>query len=229
MLEDLKELVCAANRALPRYGLSSFSWGSASGVDRAEGLVVIKPAEVAFDGMKPRDMVVVELATGKKVEGENGPATDTPTHLAMYRAWLDVGGIVRTHSRYATAWAQANRPIPVLGTIHADHFCGEIPCTRALTVEEIRGAYEDATGRLIVETLAGRDPMAVSAILVASHGPIVWNSTAIGAVRQAAVLEEIARMAYYTTTLAHDAPTAISTSLLEKHDHRKHGAGVYAG
>lgn len=229
MLEDLKELVCAANAALPRYGLSAFSWGAVSGVDRTRGLVVIKPTEVAFDGMKPRDMVVVDLGTGKKVEGKSCPSTDTLTHLTLYRAIPDIGGIVHTHSRYATAWAQACRSIPVLGTAHADHFCGEIPCTRALTAEEINGDYEAATGALIVETLAAQDPRTVPAILVASHGPFVWSSTAVGAVRQAAVLEEIARMAYYAATLAVGAPPAISAALLEKHCRHKRGESAHHG
>lgn len=223
MLEDLKELVCAANAALPRYGLSVFTWGNASGVDRTKGLVVIKPSGVPFDRMKSRDMVVVALSTGQKVEGDGAPSMDTRTHLEMYRAFPQMGGIVHTRSRYATAWAEACRPIPVLGTAHADHFCGEIPCTRALTDEEIQGDYEAATGGIIVKTLAGRDPMAVPAILVASHGPFIWSSTAVGAVRQAAVLEEIARMAYYATTLAPGTPPPISTALLEKHHRRKHG------
>lgn len=229
MLEDLKELVCAANVALPRYGLSIFTWGNASGIDRTQGLVVIKPSGIVFDGMKPRDMVVVDLGTGKKVEGKNCPSTDTPTHLEMYRAFPAIGGIVHTHSRYATAWAQACRPIPVLGTTHADHFCGEIPCTRALTAEEIRGDYEAATGALIAETMADRDPMAVSAVLVAFHGPFVWSSTAVGAVRQAVVLEEVARMAYYSATLAPGASSAISADLLEKHYRRKQGEGANYG
>ncbi len=229
MLEELKELVCAANTALPRYGLSIFTWGNVSGIDRARGLVVIKPSGVAYDQMKSRDMVVVDLATGKTVEGENCPSTDTPTHLEIYRAFPHVGGIVHTHSRYATSWAQACRSIPVLGTTHADHFCGEIPCTRALTAEEIRGDYEAATGALIVETVAGRDPMAVSAVLVASHGPFVWSETAGEAVRQAVVLEEVARMAYYSVTLAPGTSLSISDALLEKHYRRKHGAGAYYG
>lgn len=228
MLEDLKELVCAANAALPRYGLSIFTWGNASGVDRTEGLVVIKPSGMPFDRMKSRDMVVVDLATGKKVEGANAPSADTPTHLAMYRAFPEIGGIVHTRSRYATAWAEACRPIPVLGTAHADHFCGEIPCTRAMTAEEIRGEYEAAAGAVIVQTLAGRDPMAVSAILVASHGPFAWNSTALGAVRQAAVLEEVARMAYYATTLAPGTPS-ISAALLERRDRRTRRASAHDG
>ena len=229
MLEDLKEVVCAANVALRRCRLALFTWGNASGIDRSQGLVVIKPSGVDYDQMKPRDMIVVDLMTGKPVEGRNRPSTDLPTHLELYRAFPKIGGIVHTHSRYATAWAQACRPIPVLGTTHADHFCGEIPCTRAMTEEEIAGEYERETGRLIVETLTGRDVMAVPAVLVASHGPFVWETTALGAVRQAAILEEVARMAYYSATLAPGTPLSISPALLNKHYRRKNGAGAYYG
>ena len=229
MLEDLKEVVCAANVALRRCRLALFTWGNASGIDRSQGLVVIKPSGVDYDQMKPRDMIVVDLTTGKTVEGRNRPSTDLPTHLELYRAFPKIGGIVHTHSRYATAWAQACRSIPVLGTTHADHFCGEVPCTRAMTEEEIAGEYERETGRLIVETLTGRDVMAVPAVLVASHGPFVWETTALGAVRQAAILEEVARMAYYSSTLAPGAPPPISAALLNKHYRRKNGADAYYG
>ena len=229
MLEDLKEVVCAANVALPRYRLAIFTWGNASGIDRSQGLVVIKPSGVDYEQMKPRDMIVVDLTTGKTVEGRNRPSTDLPTHLELYRAFPNIGGIVHTHSRYATAWAQACRSIPVLGTTHADHFCGEIPCTRSMTAEEIAGEYERETGRLIVETLTGRDVMAVPAVLVASHGPFVWETTALGAVRQAAILEEVARMAYYSATLAPGASPSISPALLNKHYRRKNGADAYYG
>ncbi len=229
MLEDLKEVVCAANVALRRCRLALFTWGNASGIDRSQGLVVIKPSGVDYDQMKPRDMIVVDLKTGKTVEGRNRPSTDLPTHLELYRAFPKIGGIVHTHSRYATAWAQACRPIPVLGTTHADHFCGEIPCTRSMTAEEIVGEYERETGRLIVETLTGRDVMAVPAVLVASHGPFVWETTALGAVRQAAILEEVARMAYYSATLAPGASPSISPALLNKHYRRKNGADAYYG
>lgn len=229
MLEDLKEVVCAANVALRRCRLALFTWGNASGIDRSQGLVVIKPSGVDYDQMKPRDMIVVDLKTGKTVEGRNRPSTDLPTHLELYRAFPKIGGIVHTHSRYATAWAQACRSIPVLGTTHADHFCGEIPCTRSMTAEEIAGEYERETGRLIVETLTGRDVMAVPAVLVASHGPFVWETTALGAVRQAAILEEVARMAYYSATLAPGASPSISPALLNKHYCRKNGADAYYG
>jgi L-ribulose-5-phosphate 4-epimerase len=230
MLEALKEQVCAANLALPEYGLVTFTWGNVSGIDRAQGLVVIKPSGVDYSGMAPEDMTVVKLDSSAVVEGRWKPSSDTPTHLQLYRSFPEVGGIVHTHSRWATIYAQAGREIPALGTTHADYFYGAIPCTRLLTAEEIAGDYELETGRVIVETFATSktDPAAVPAALVASHGPFTWGTDAQDAVHNAAVLEEIAFMAWHSQMMD-GGPSSMQTELLDRHYFRKHGENAYYG
>ena len=226
MLEQLKEQVLEANLALPENGLVTLTWGNVSGIDREEGLVVIKPSGVSYARMKAEDMVVVDLE-GRKVEGRLNPSSDTPTHVWLYRAFPQVGGIVHTHSRWATIFAQAMKPIPPLGTTHADTFYGEIPLTRALTSEEIKQAYEAETGRVIEEAFAGRDPMAAPAALVRSHGPFAWGKNPMDAVEHAIVLEETAMMAWHTLMMNPGA--ALSPALSDKHYFRKHGPDAYYG
>ena len=228
MLEELKQEVFAANMMLPQYGLVTFTWGNVSGIDRARGLVVIKPSGVEYSTMKAEDMVVVDM-DGKVVEGHYNPSSDTATHLELYKACAAIGGVVHTHSRYATSWAQARRSIPALGTTHADDFYGEIPCTRAMTAAEISGEYEKETGRVIVETFKGRDMMAVPGVLVYSHGPFAWEKSAAAAVKKAVVLEEVAFMAYNAMTLSKGHLTPMQSELLDKHYLRKHGANAYYG
>ena len=229
MLEQLKQDVWAANMQLPRLGLVLFTWGNVSGIDRESGLVVIKPSGVDYEEMKPEDMVVVELATGKVVEGRLRPSSDTPTHLELYRNFDSIGGVVHTHSRWATVWSQTKRSIPAFGTTHADYFYGDIPCTRLLTEAEITGDYELETGRVIVETFAGRDPMECPAVLVASHGPFTWGKDAADAVYHAAVLEEAASLAYLTDSMAGGSAVRMQQELLDKHFLRKHGKNAYYG
>lgn len=229
MLEQLKQDVWAANMQLPRLGLVLFTWGNVSGIDRESGLVVIKPSGVDYEEMKPEDMVVVELATGKVVEGRLRPSSDTPTHLELYRNFDSIGGVVHTHSRWATVWSQTKRSIPAFGTTHADYFYGDIPCTRLLTEAEITGDYELETGRVIVETFAGRDPMECPAVLVASHGPFTWGKDAADAVYHAAVLEEAAALAYLTDSMAGGSAVRMQHELLDKHFLRKHGKNAYYG
>ncbi|MDD6274875.1 MAG: L-ribulose-5-phosphate 4-epimerase [Clostridiaceae bacterium] len=229
MLEQLKQDVWAANMQLPRLGLVLFTWGNVSGIDRESGLVVIKPSGVDYEEMKPEDMVVVELATGKVVEGRLRPSSDTPTHLELYRNFDSIGGVVHTHSRWATVWSQTKRSIPAFGTTHADYFYGDIPCTRLLTEAEITGDYELETGRVIVETFAGRDPMECPAVLVASHGPFTWGKDAADAVYHAAVLEEAAALAYLTDSMAGGSAVRMQQELLDKHFLRKHGKNAYYG
>lgn len=228
MLEQLKEQVYKANMLLPKYGLITFTWGNVSGVDRDKGLVVIKPSGVEYDELQPADLVVVELATGKVVEGEMNPSSDTPTHLELYRHFEKAGGIVHTHSRWATIFAQAKRAIPALGTTHGDYFYGPIPCTRPMTPAEIGGEYELETGKVIVETFAGADPSRVPAVLVASHGPFTWGSDASNAVHNAVVLEELAFMAWHNQMAQPDI-ASMQPELLDKHFLRKHGPGAYYG
>ena len=228
MLEELKRTVCDANLALPRYGLVTFTWGNVSGVDRETGLMVIKPSGVEYDAMTPEDMVVVSLATGERVEGKWKPSSDTATHVALYNAFGDIGGVVHTHSRWATSWAQAGRGIPAYGTTHGDYFYGEIPCTRKMTPAEIAGRYELETGRVIVETFADRSPADIPAVLVHSHGPFVWGSDPGEAVHNAVVLEELAFMAFHTEALA-PGKEAMQKELLDKHYLRKHGKNAYYG
>ncbi len=229
MLEQLKQEVWAANMQLPALGLVLFTWGNVSGIDREKGLVVIKPSGVEYDEMKPEDMVVVDLQTGKVVEGSLRPSSDTPTHLELYRNFAEIGGVVHTHSRWATVWSQAKRPIPAFGTTHADYFYGDVPCTRLLTAEEISGDYELETGRVIVETFVGQDPMERPAVLVASHGPFTWGKDAAEAVYHAAVLEEAAALAYLTDSMKDTAAVRMQQELLDKHFLRKHGKNAYYG
>lgn len=227
MLEQLKSEVLQANLDLPKHGLVTFTWGNVSGIDRERGLVVIKPSGVPYETMTVDDMVVVDL-DGNVVGGDRKPSSDTPTHLVLYRAFPGIGGIVHTHSPWATSWAQAGRGIPALGTTHADYFYGEIPCTRPMTEEEIRGAYERDTGTVIVEAFQQRDPLQVPGVLVHAHAPFAWGTDPDNAVHNAVVLEEVAKMAYHTFMLNPDAEP-MSQHLLDKHFLRKHGANAYYG
>ena len=227
MLENLKREVCEANRLLPRHGLVVFTWGNVSAVDRASGLVVIKPSGIEYDELTPGDMTVVDLLSGKSVEGALRASSDTETHLELYRHFPNIGGVVHTHSRWATIFAQSGLAIPPLGTTHADYFIGDIPCTRRMTEAEIGGDYERETGSVIVETFCGRNPDDVPAVLVHSHGPFAWGADAAGAVHNAVVLEEVAMMAWHTMVLAPES--ALDSALLRKHFLRKHGPGAYYG
>ena len=230
MLETLKDEVLAANLDLPRYGLVTFTWGNVSGIDRERGLIVIKPSGVEYDVMTAADMVVVDLASGKTVEGAKKPSSDTPTHLELYRRFADIGGIVHTHSRHATIWSQAGSDLPALGTTQGDYFYGAIPATRRMTPEEIAGEYELETGKVIVETFAKRgiDPNAVPAVLVHSHGPFIWGTDPHNAVHNAVVLEEVAYMNLFTCQLNPRIPP-MQQELLDKHYLRKHGKNAYYG
>ena len=229
MLEELKKQVYKANMELPRYGLVTFTWGNVSGIDKERGLFVIKPSGVDYDKLTPEDMVVMDLQ-GNKIEGRYKPSSDTPTHLELYKAFPEVGGIVHTHSSYATSWAQAGRGIPCYGTTHADYIYGEVPCLRCLTKEEIGEAYEENTGDLIVNEFLRmeRDPMAVPAVLCKNHGPFAWGKDAKDAVHNAVVLEEVAKMAYRTETINPKVLPA-PRELQDKHYFRKHGANAYYG
>jgi L-ribulose-5-phosphate 4-epimerase len=228
MLEDLKRTVCEANLELVRSGLVIQTFGNASGVDRASNCMVIKPSGVGYDGLKPEQMVVVSLATGEVVEGQLRPSSDAPTHLVLYRAFTAVGGIVHTHSRHATAWAQAGSEIPPLGTTHADFFEGPVPCTRDLSAAEIRTDYEANTGEVIVSRFTRLDPLRVPGVLVVNHGPFAWGRTVADAVRHAEALEFIARLASETLAI-NPAARAMPRVLLDKHFLRKHGPGAYYG
>lgn len=230
MLEALKEIVCKANLELPKYGLVTFTWGNVSGVDREKGLMVIKPSGVEYDGMTPEDMVVVSLATGEKVEGKWKPSSDTATHAALYNAFPALGGIVHTHSRWATSFAQAGMGVPAMGTTQGDYFYGDIPCTRKMTPEEISGAYEKETGNVIIETFRenGIDPAQIPAVLVHSHGPFTWGTDPMNAVHNAVVLEEVAFMDYHAMAL-NPAAGRMQQALLDKHYLRKHGKNAYYG
>jgi L-ribulose-5-phosphate 4-epimerase len=228
MLEQLKETVFQANLLLPRHGLVTFTWGNVSGIDRAQGLVVIKPSGVSYEEMKAEHMVVVEFATGKKVEGSLKPSSDTATHIELYKAFPNVGGIVHTHSRWATSFAQAGRGIMALGTTHADYFYGEIPCTRKMTPAEIQGEYEKETGVVIAETFREKDPDAIPAVLVYSHGPFAWGKDPMDAVHNAVVLEEVAFMNFHAMMLE-PGIQAMQQELLDKHYLRKHGKNAYYG
>ncbi len=227
MLEALKREVWQANLLLPQHHLVTFTWGNVSALDREKGLVVIKPGGVAYETMQPDDMVVVDLESGAVVEGRYKPSSDTPTHLVLYRAFPAIGGIVHTHSRWATVFAQAMRPIPPLGTTHADDFYGEVPCTREMTPEEIAADYAAQTGGVIVERFRTLDPQTMPAVLVACHGPFTWGANADEAVHNAVVLEEAAFMAWHTIGLGKSEP--IAQALLDKHYLRKHGANAYYG
>lgn len=227
MLEALKQQVLVANLALKSHGLVKFTWGNVSGIDRESGLVVIKPSGVPYEGMTVDDLVVLDLA-GTVVEGKWKPSSDTPTHLALYRAFADIGGVVHTHSRWATIFSQMHRSIPALGTTHADYFYGEIPCTRPMTPEEIHGDYEAETGKVIVETFAHISPKEIPAALVCEHGPFAWGKDADEAVYHAVVLEELAFMAYHCM-LMDPSTMAMQQTLLDKHYLRKHGKNAYYG
>lgn len=228
MLEELKQKVYEANMKLPLYGLVTFTWGNVSGIDREKGLVVIKPSGVEYGVMKPSDMVVVSLETGERVEGALNPSSDTPTHLVLYRAFPELGGVVHTHSRWATIYAQSGRGIPPLGTTHGDYFYGEIPCTRKMTPQEVAGEYERETGNVIVETFAGKSAADIPAVLVQSHGPFTWGTDPDNAVHNAVVLEELAFMAWHNQMMNPDIPP-MQQELLDKHYLRKHGANAYYG
>ena len=229
MLEELKEKVYLANMELPKRGLVTYTWGNVSGIDREKGLFVIKPSGVEYDELKPSDMVVMDLQ-GNKVEGDMNPSSDTKTHLVLYNAFPQVGGIVHTHSPYAVAWAQAGEDLPCYGTTHADYFYGSIPCARHLTQAELDEDYEKNTGITIVETFKerGLDPMAVSAVLCFSHGPFTWGKDPAQAVYHSVVLEECAKMALFTRMINPNAAPA-PQRMLDKHYMRKHGPNAYYG
>ncbi|ELY2650079.1 MULTISPECIES: L-ribulose-5-phosphate 4-epimerase [Cronobacter] len=230
MLEELKRQVLEANLALPKHNLVTLTWGNVSAVDRERGLFVIKPSGVDYSVMSAEDMVVVSIETGEVVEGTKKPSSDTPTHRLLYQQFPTIGGIVHTHSRHATIWAQAGLPIPATGTTHADYFYGEIPCTRKMTDDEINGAYEWETGVVIAETFrqCDIDPAQMPGVLVHSHGPFAWGKDAVDAVHNAIVLEEIAYMGIFCRQLAPELPPMQQT-LLDKHYLRKHGAKAYYG
>ncbi len=228
MLEALKETVCEANLELSRRGVVLYTWGNVSGIDRARGLVVIKPSGVPYQGMQPSDMVVVDLE-GRIVEGTLRPSSDTPTHLELYKAFPEIGGVVHTHSTHAVVFAQAGMEIPPLGTTHADYFYGAVPVSRSLTRDEVQEAYEKNTGRVIVETVKemGREPLAVPGVLVRNHGPFTWGKDPEEAVYHSVVLEEIAEMAWKTLQI--NPAAALPPYILEKHYQRKHGPCAYYG
>lgn len=226
MLEALKEKVCQANLELVDHGLVIFTWGNVSAIDREKGLVVIKPSGVSYEGMKPEDMVVLDLE-GNVVEGELKPSSDTPTHLVLYRAFLSVGGIVHTHSTYATSWAQAGKDIPNIGTTHADYFSGPVPCTRDMTQAEVEGAYEEETGNVIVERFSALDPGHIPGVLVKNHGPFSWGKDAQEAVHNAVVMEQVAKMAFVAMSV--NPRLSMNPHLIRKHFFRKHGPGAYYG
>ena len=225
MLEELKKKVYEANMDLPKYGLVTFTWGNVSAIDRESGMFVIKPSGVDYDLLKPEDMVVMDL---NKVEGKYNPSSDTATHLELYKAFPEIGGVVHTHSTYATSWAQSGRAIPCYGTTHADYMYGEIPCARVLSQEEMDEGYEKNTGTVIIETFQGKDPMAVPAVLCKNHGPFAWGKDAKEAVHNAVVLEEVAKMALFTEQLKPDVESA-PQRIQDKHYYRKHGANAYYG
>ena len=235
MLEELKEKVFRANLDLVKHGLVIFTWGNVSGIDREKGLVVIKPSGVSYDTMKASDMVVISLETGKVVEGDLNPSSDTPTHLVLYRAFPNIGGVVHTHSSYATAWAQAGRDIPNIGTTHADYFHDDIPCTRDMKKAEVFGEYEKETGNVIVERFKGMNPDDTPAVLVKNHGPFAWGTDPDNAVHNAVVLEEVAKMGFIASTLhlntldVVDHVPSMNKLLIEKHYSRKHGPNAYYG
>ena len=229
MLKELKKKVYEANMELPRRGLVTYTWGNVSGIDREKGLFVIKPSGVEYDELRPEDLVVMDLK-GNRVEGELNPSSDTKTHLVLYNAFPQLGGIVHTHSPYAVGWAQAGEDIPCFGTTHADYFYGPVPCARHLTQEELDEDYELNTGKIIVETFRERgiDPVAVPAVICFSHGPFTWGKDAAEAVHNAVVLEEVAKMGIYTRQVRGDAAPA-PQRILDKHYLRKHGPGAYYG
>lgn len=227
MLEQLKKQVLEANLLLPKYGLVTFTWGNVSGIARESGLVVIKPSGVPYEGMTEEDMVVVDL-DGKRVEGKWKPSSDTPTHVELYKAFPALGGIVHTHSRWATTFAQAGLDIPAMGTTHGDYFYGDIPCTRKMTPQEIAGEYEKETGRVIIETFAGKSPADIPGVTVHSHGPFAWGRDAMDAVHNAVVMEEVAFMDWHAMMI-NPAAGRMQQELLDKHYLRKHGKNAYYG
>ncbi|MBQ4271377.1 MAG: L-ribulose-5-phosphate 4-epimerase [Clostridiales bacterium] len=226
-MEELKKTVCEANLLLPKYGLVTFTWGNVSGIDREKGLVVIKPSGVEYDNMTPDDMVVVDLE-GNTVEGKWKPSSDTATHVVLYNNFPTIGGVVHTHSRWATSFAQAGHAIPCMGTTQGDYFYGDIPCTRLMTEEEIKGEYEKETGNVIVETFKDKDPASIPGVLVNSHGPFVWGTDAMNAVHNSVVMEEVAFMDYHAMMLE-PGRGSMQQVLLDKHYLRKHGANAYYG
>lgn len=228
MLEELKKQVYEANMELPRRGLITYTWGNVSGIDRESGLFVIKPSGVDYENLCPEDMVVMDLE-GNRVEGTMNPSSDTATHLELYKAFPEIGGIVHTHSPFATSWAQAGRGLPCYGTTHADYFYGEIPCARNLTAEEIREGYEKNTGLVIAETFRGKNPIHVPGVLCKNHGPFTWGKDAAQAVHNAVVLEEIAKMNLMTELLNPSADNRTPQSMQDKHFLRKHGPDAYYG
>lgn len=226
MLKELKEKVFRANLELVRHGLVIFTWGNVSGIDREKGLVVIKPSGLDYDAMSADDMVVVDL-DGNVVEGDLRPSSDTPTHLVLYKAFPEIGGVVHTHSTYATAWAQAGLDIPNIGTTHADYFHKDIPCTADMTEAEVKGDYELETGNVIVKRFEGIDPMATPGVLVKNHGPFTWGTDPANAVHNAVVLEQVAKMAFIARQV--NPALTMNPLLIEKHYSRKHGPGAYYG
>lgn len=227
MLEELKEKVFEANLDLVKHGLVIFTWGNVSGIDREKGLVVIKPSGVSYEAMKAEDMVVVDLKTGEVVEGSLKPSSDTPTHLALYRAFPEIGGVVHTHSTYATAWAQAGKDIPNIGTTHADYFHESIPCTRDMSESEVKGEYELETGNVIVERFKEMNPMHTPGVLVKNHGPFSWGTSPADAVHNAVVMEQVAKMAEIAYSV--NPGLTMNPLLVEKHFSRKHGPNAYYG
>lgn len=227
MLEDLKQKVLEANLELVEKNLVIYTWGNVSGIDREKGLIVIKPSGVDYDKLKAEDMVVVDLE-GNVVEGKLKPSSDTPTHVVLYNAFKEIGGVVHTHSEWATSFAQAGLSIPAFGTTHADYFYGEIPCTRPMTAEEINGQYEKETGNVIVETFKDIDPLFVSGVVVNEHGPFSWGTSPKDAVYHAVVMEQVAKMAFNTINLKGNREP-MDKVLLDKHFLRKHGKNAYYG
>ncbi len=227
MLEELKKKVLEANLELPRKGLVTYTWGNVSAIDREKGLIVIKPSGVSYEEMKVEQMVVIDME-GNIIEGDLNPSSDTPTHIVLYKEFSGIGGIVHTHSSWATSWAQAGKSIPCYGTTHADYFYGNIPCTRKMTQEEIHGEYEHETGKLIVDTFEGINPMFVPGVVVNNHGPFTWGKDALEAVHNAVVIEEVAKMAYRSESLNTNIKP-IDGNLLDKHFLRKHGVNAYYG
>ncbi len=227
-MQQLKQKVFEANMLLPKYSLITFTWGNVSGIDREKGLVVIKPSGVEYDEMTVDDMVVVDLATGRKVEGKLNPSSDTDTHLELYRNFKNIGGVVHTHSRYATVFSQSKKAVPALGTTHADYFYGNIPCTRGMTKDEIQTEYELNTGKVIVETFKETNPDQMPGVLVASHGPFTWGKNPHDAVHNAVVLEEVSFMAWQNILFNKEIED-IDQNLLDKHYLRKHGENAYYG
>ncbi len=227
MLESLKQAVFKANLDLPKHNLVTFTWGNVSGIDRQRGLVAIKPSGVAYDKLKASDIVIVDLE-GNKVEGELNPSSDTPTHLVFYNHFKEIGGVVHTHSPWATSFAQAGKPVMAFGTTHADYYYGDIPCTRKMSREEVEGEYEKETGNVIVEAFKNIDPMQVPGVLVNMHGPFTWGTDPDNAVHNSVVLEEVAKMAYNTIQLT-PGIGQMDKTLLDKHFLRKHGANAYYG